>query len=191
MMTMDKKQREVLIDEILIFSNDEIEQIGDPIQTVSFNFQEDGEDAINFLKTHNLSYADLSTALNACITRGYFKKRAMTAQRYMPIALTEEGQGRAISTDLAKHSPTAKEDATGSVTIGTLNTHGATQIGSHNTQQIENVFNSIVEQIDQADAPEAEKMEAKSRLSSFLEHPLAGTILGMTPMAIKALCGGG
>jgi hypothetical protein len=186
---MDKKQREALIDEVLVFSNDEVERIGDPLQTISFNFQEDGEDAINFLKAHNSSYADLSVALNACITRGYFSKRAMTAQKYMPLALTEEGQGRAISVDMAQHTPAHENPS--NIQIGTLNAHGPAQIGNYNTQNIENVFTSIVEQIEKSNALEADKKEIKGRLKSFLEHPLTGALIGLTPEAIKALCGGG
>lgn len=189
-MTMDKKERETLMDELLIFANDDIEELGRTIHTAHFNFEETGEDTLKFIKDNPVPFENLASALNACINRGYFKKRAMTAQKYMPLALTEEGQGRAISAELAKHSP-AQQQNSGNIQIGTLNAHGPAQIGNHNTQNIENVFTSIIEQIEKSDAPEIEKQEVKNRLKAFLEHPLTGTLIGLAPQAIKALCGGG
>ncbi len=183
-MMMDKQQREALIDELLVFMNDEIENHGCVINGVYFRFQEDGEDAIAFTKQTGQSYEKLAAATNVCISRQYAKGQIES------LRLTEEGQGRAISADAAKHAPPSQPNS-GDIHIGTLNANGTTQVGNHNTQQIENVFTSIVEQIDETDAPDVDKQEAKTRLSSFLEHPLAGTIVGMTPMAIKALCGGG
>ncbi len=189
-MTMDKKEREVLMDELLIFTNDEVENLGRTINTVHFNFEETDENAVKFIKTTGVSFENLASALNACISRGYLKSRVMTGQKYVCLMLTDEGQGRAISAEMAKHSPAPQQNS-GNIQIGTLNAHGATQIGNHNTQQIENVFTSIIEQIEKSDAPEDGKQEVKSRLKAFLEHPLTGTIIGLAPEAIKALCGGG
>jgi hypothetical protein len=187
---MDKKEREALMDELLIFANDEIENAGCTIMTFAFDFTEGGEEFLKFVPDRDISVETLSAALNSCISRGYFKQRIMGAQSYRTLMLTEEGQGRAISADMAKHSP-APRQSSGNIQIGTLNAHGPAQIGNHNTQNIENVFISIVEQIEKSDAPEAEKQEIKSRLKAFLEHPLTGTLIGLAPEAIKALCGGG
>ena len=189
-MTMDKKEREALMDELLIFTNDEVENLGLTINTVSLNFEAEGEDALKFIENSGVSFENLAAALNACINRGYLKPMVMTAQKYCALMLTDEGQGRAISAEQAKHSPASQQNS-GNIHIGTLNANGATQIGNYNTQQIENVFTSIIEQIEKSNAPEAEKQEIKSRLKAFLEHPLAGTIVGLVPEAIKALCGGG
>lgn len=189
-MTMDKKDREALMDALLIFANDEVENLGLTIKSVHFNFEETGEDAVKFMEPTGVSFENLASALNACISRGYLKSRVMTGQKYVCLMLTDEGQGRAISAELAKHSPAPQQNS-GNIQIGTLNAHGPAQIGNHNTQNIENVFTSIIEQIDKSDAPEAEKREIKGRLKSFLEHPLTGTLIGMAPEAIKSLCGGG
>lgn len=52
------------------------------------------------------------------------------------------------------------------------------QIGDNNTQNIINAVDNLIKEIESADASEEEKQEAKSRLKSFLEHPLVGTLLG-------------
>lgn len=58
--------------------------------------------------------------------------------------------------------------------------HGAqsVQIGDHNTQNIVNSIQSLVQQIESADALPAEKEEAKSLLGKLLSHPLITSILG-------------
>jgi hypothetical protein len=49
----------------------------------------------------------------------------------------------------------------------------------------------MIEKIDQVDASDAEKQEAKSRLRAFVEHPLTNTALGLSPAIIKSLFGAG
>jgi len=51
-------------------------------------------------------------------------------------------------------------------------------IGDYNTQNVRTVLEAMVSQIDQADAPDKDKTEAKSRLKAFLTHPLVTGILG-------------
>lgn len=62
--------------------------------------------------------------------------------------------------------------------IATLNVHGPAQVGNGNVQNIHNVFNQLLQKIDESSATEDEKKEAKSRLSKFLEHPLVTTMVG-------------
>ncbi len=188
-MALDKQLRDKLIDDLLTFINDEIDQMGRPAKLVRFDFEDSGEDAVAFIKNHPVSYADLSSALNVCLSRKYLKPTVMTGKKYLHLILTEEGQGRAISIEQAKHAPPTQKES-GDIHIGELHSHGATQIGNHNTQNIENLFSEVIERIEQSAAPEEEKREAKSRLKEFLEHPLTGTAIGLAPTAIKALCGG-
>ena len=189
---MDIQTKEALMDKLLIFANDEVEAHGLPLKAIHFDFTEQGEDAVNFLKAHTpVPFQELTVVLNACISRSYIKPMTMGVEHYKNLELTEEGQGRAISVEATKCAPPVQPDSGDIHFHGPVNANGATQIGNNNTQNIENVFTSIIEQIDQTNAPEAQKQEAKSLLQQFLEHPLAGTIVGMTPMAIKALFGGG
>jgi hypothetical protein len=69
------------------------------------------------------------------------------------------------------------------------NSHGF-QIGDHNVQHIINSLGTLIGQIDASDAPEAEKDEAKSRLKSFLEHPLVCAVLGGAAGGISGLLSG-
>ena len=62
--------------------------------------------------------------------------------------------------------------------IGTVNTSGQTQIGDHNTQHIEMTFQSLVQQIEASTFSDEEKIEAKSLLAKFLNHPITSSILG-------------
>jgi hypothetical protein len=45
-------------------------------------------------------------------------------------------------------------------------------------QNIHNAFNQLLQRIDDAQASDADKAEAKSRLAKLLEHPLVGSVLG-------------
>ena len=62
----------------------------------------------------------------------------------------------------------------------TVNIHHSTgiQVGDHNVVNIQNALNELVQRIDSANATSEEKIEAKSRLSAFLAHPLVGSVLG-------------
>lgn len=186
---MDVPTKESLIDEVLVFANAEIESSGHGIHIVRFDFTEAGEDAVSFMKQNGCSYEDLNTVLNICMSREYLKHSFMTNEK-IGLNLTEDGQARAISVTLARHAPPAQEN-NGGVTIGTFNNHGAAQVGNHNTQNIENVFASIIRQIDESDATEGEKAEAKGRLKAFLEHPLTSATIGAGATAIAGLCGAG
>ncbi|KAA9153129.1 hypothetical protein F3K36_32280 [Delftia sp. BR1] len=62
----------------------------------------------------------------------------------------------------------------------TFNFHNSTgiQIGNHNVQHIQAVLAELAAKIDDAPVPEEQKVEAKSRLLAFLEHPATVAVLG-------------
>ena len=186
---MDKQQKEALMDEVLVFMNEEIEDFGNTINLVRFDFNDQGEDAINFINKAGLSYEQLIPVLNTCFSRKYITQKVMGAGKYGMVELTEEGQGRAISVEAAKYTLPRQENATG-VTIGEVHAYAPAQFGNNNTQNIENVFTTIIEKIDQADVSDSEKQEANSRLKAFLEHPVTNTALGLSPAVIQSLFGG-
>lgn len=62
--------------------------------------------------------------------------------------------------------------------------HSSVQIGNHNSQNIINAFDSLVQEIESADASNEEKQEAKSRLKDFLGHPLVVAVLGSAAASI-------
>ena len=61
------------------------------------------------------------------------------------------------------------------INIGTAT---GVQIGDYNTQTVVGAIQALVQQIEDSDATEGEKEEAKSRLRAFLEDPLVRTMLG-------------
>lgn len=176
------------MDELLVFMNEEIEDSGKTINIVRFDLNDQGEDAINFTSKAGLSYEKLLPVLNTCYSRKYITQKVIGAGKFGMVQLTEEGQGRAISVEAAKHAPPKHHGFTG-FTIGEVHTHAPAQFGNNNTQNIENIFTTIIEKIDQANATETDKQEAKSRLMAFLEHPLTNTALGLSPAVIQALFG--
>jgi len=56
--------------------------------------------------------------------------------------------------------------------------NSSVQIGNHNTQNVINAFDSLIKEIESANASDDDKQEAKSRLKEFLEHPLVVAVLG-------------
>jgi len=61
--------------------------------------------------------------------------------------------------------------------ISVSNSH-AIQIGNGNIQNFSFVIENFINQIEQANVSEEEKIEVKSRLKAFLEHPLVTSVLG-------------
>lgn len=52
------------------------------------------------------------------------------------------------------------------------------QVGDHNTQNIVECFKQMIDRIDQGEGTPEEKAEVKSRLRTFLEHPLTAAAVG-------------
>lgn len=72
-----------------------------------------------------------------------------------------------------------KPDTVGNNTSINLTGSQHVQIGDHNVQHNQVVvFRDLVSKIEKSDATPAEKAEAKSRLSAFLEHPLVTAVAG-------------
>lgn len=72
------------------------------------------------------------------------------------------------------------------VNINISGSHGF-QIGDHNVQNIVDSFKQVIERIEQGPGTPAEKAEAKSRLKTFLEHPLTAAIVGGAAGALLPL----
>ena len=89
------------------------------------------------------------------------------------------------TTVLSSRPPTVKPT--------TINIHNSTgvQVGDYNTQHIQATFKELIQKIEQSSGTYAQKTEAKSRLTAFLEHPLVGAVLGGTASAVIGAIGGG
>lgn len=160
------------IDLLLTFINDDMENLGETINTVHFSFIAGKPDRIAIDEKLNWPEDHLYKIINICNSRSLLKKQS---NGFAHILLTEEGQSRAIS---VKHGKNRSYELGASMQIATLNVHGPAQVGNGNVQNIHNVFNQLIKEIDQSGATDEEKTEAKSRLTKFLEHPLVGSIVG-------------
>ncbi|WP_455828528.1 hypothetical protein [Pseudomonas capeferrum] len=169
---MDAEQLQSDIDALLTYVNDDMESLGETINTVFFSFAEGATDRAAVDERFNWTEEHLFRVINICHSRSLLKKSMQGFQR---IALTEEGQSRAIS---VKHGKNRAYELGASMQIATLNVHGPAQVGNHNVQNVHTVFTQLLQKIDESEATDEEKAEAKGRLSAFLEHPLVGAIVG-------------
>jgi hypothetical protein len=99
----------------------------------------------------------------------------MGGGEFSSLRLTESGQGRAISAKLGRNRSYELNSTT---QIGSVTINGPGQIGNNNVQNIENIIIQLKDMIDNADAPTEQKIEAKSCLQKFLEHPLVCSVIG-------------
>ena len=171
---MDSDKLQSDIDTLLTFMNDEIDNMGAVVKSVTFDFNENQTDRIAIDERIHWSEDYLFRIIKICLARGLVKRQAMGCD-FSYISLTEEGQSRAIS---VMHGKNRSYELGASMQIATLNVHGPAQVGNGNTQNIHNVFNQLLQQIEKSEASDAEKNEAKSLLAKFLEHPLVGSIVG-------------
>lgn len=179
------KIKDEYINMLLCFMNDAIEENGSVPDTIEFDFNIGKEDFLLFKEKTNLSDDIIQQTLKTSYSRGYIKHASMGEGEIY--CLTTEGQGRAISVERSKNYIDNSQQH--NITIGTIN--GPAQIGNHNTQNIENVFEYILTEIENSNASTQEKSEAKNLLQKALSHPLIIAIIGASVGAIfKKTIGG-
>ncbi|MBG0846650.1 hypothetical protein H3222_15645 [Pseudomonas chengduensis] len=169
---MDAEKIQSDIDALLVFMNDDLENLGLTIKSAQFSFTPGADDRTAIDEKLKWTEEHLYRIINICNSRALLEKKTGD---FNYIALTEEGQSRAIS---VKHGKNRSYELGAAMQIATLNVHGPAQVGNGNVQNIHNVFSQLLQQIDETNATPEEKEEAKSRLAKFLEHPLVGSILG-------------
>lgn len=185
-MEQDRKITEDAINTLLIYMNDDVEMMGQPIDCIEFDFSQKGEDAEKLLKKYCWSYDKLTDTMKICLSRKYVEYHYISGGDFSGLGLTEEGQGRAISCINAKPA----ENTSGStISIGSLVNNGSAQFGDNNTQNIENTFTYLIEQIDKSSASPEQKNEAKNLIKRILEHPVTSAIIGAASTIIAAKLG--
>ncbi len=177
------KTKDQQIDMLLTFMKDEIESKGRTIGTCEFNFNPDGKAFLTFKENSHLSEKDIDKTLKICRSREYIKYHCMGGGELF--RLTTEGHGRAISVEAAENYKEKPQQQ--SVSIGTI--HGPTQIGNNNTQNIEGVFEYLINEIDGSNASKEQKKEAKSLLQKALVHPVTSAIIGSGVGTIISMLG--
>ena len=178
------KSNEDKIDILLIFMKDVIEASGRTHKLSVFNFNQDGEEFLEFQKQSSFSKEEVTSIMKVCFSRRYIKHRSMRGDDIVQI--TDDGYGRAISVEKAKnYKPEPQQQ---NFNIG--NIHGPTQIGNHNTQNVEGAIKYIIDGIDKSDATEEQKAEAKGLLQKALEHPVVSSAIGSSIGAVLTMLGG-
>jgi hypothetical protein len=172
MQKMNSEQIQSDIDLLLTFMNDDLENLGDFLDSVYYSFLIGKPDRIAIDEKLNWPEDHLHKILNICNARALVKK---SIEGFGHIRLTEEGQSRAIS---LKHGKNRSYELGANMQISTLNVHGPAQVGNGNIQNIHNVFNQILQKIEDADATQEDKEEAKSLIKKLLEHPLVNSVVG-------------
>lgn len=163
------------IDSVLIFMNEIIEDKGVSIKSCVFSFNEEDKDYNQFLKNNDSNQEILFKVLRICMSRRLIERKYMGGGDFGGLALTDEGQGRALASKLGKNR---SYELGAAMSIANMTINGPTQVGNNNSQSIKICFETINREIDAASATEEDKKEAKSILKKLLEHPLICSIVG-------------
>ena len=173
---IDREKIQNNLDKLLIFMNDTVEQFGRTIKAVRFDFNQNSQASLEVMGQNNWSYDELVQIVNIAITRNLITHAAL-GSHLVPLALTGEGQGRAISSAHGlKRSYELKPD----MSIGIVNAQGSVQIGYDNTQSLVSVIADIDSKIEQSEASPEDKADAKELWQQVLKNPLLQTILSKT-----------
>lgn len=168
-MDESRKLKEQNIDKLLVMLNDQIEDAGEVINCVEFDFSQPETELIKNFGSEEI----LKSTVLTCISRGFLTKKYMGCGEFDGLFLTEEGQCRAISVINQK----APEPSAPSISIGQITNNGPSQIGNNNVQNITNILSQLMEQADKTNASEEEKNDFKTKVNAVLSHPLINTII--------------
>ena len=102
--------------------------------------------------------------------------------------MTDEGFGLAKSVRRAKYK-SGITDSIADVKIGTINATNL-QIGNNNIQNITNIFQHLIDEINNADCTEQEKKTTLTQFKNFINNPIVSNIIsGVGVELLKKLTG--
>lgn len=202
---MDLKNKEKLIDELLVFMKNAIENEGLTIKLASFNFRlphtekylgntpdydvPEGEHLTSFKKLTNIQNEEFDIVFKCCLTHEFIDKM-YCGDEYTDIQLTNKGMARANSVEKATIHEAKTNNSNSYTFTGTINA-GNLQIGDNNTQNIEKIINNLKNEIEKTNATNEEKNNAKNLIDKFFSNPIISAVIsGATSATIKALMGG-
>lgn len=171
MIDRDKIQDD--LDILLIFMNDQLEQSGHTIKTMSFDFSQNSHDGIALSEQNKWTFEELVDIIKVAIARNLITHSTLGAP-ISSLILTTEGQARAISSAYGKDR---SYDLGSEPSIHTINVHGSAQIGNGNIQSFGARLESIGQQIDQSNCSQHEKSVAKQLWQEVLNNPLLSSVL--------------
>lgn len=161
------------LDNLLIFMNDDLEQSGLTIKTGYFDFTQNSQNTLDVMGQNDWTYDNLKKIVNIAIARNLIILKAIGSQ-FMPLALTEEGQARAIS---SAHGLKRSYELGSETAIGTVNIQGSAQIGSGNILSFGAFINGVEQRIGQSESSLIEQADAKRLWNQVLKNPLLYKIL--------------
>ena len=199
---LSPEQKENFANELLIYMKNELEKKGSTIKTCSFDFHltrvekyfgdvqdetiPEGEDLTNFKKNNKITDDEFTTVIRYCMTHEFIKRFCRGHEEFDSLQLTDEGFARAVSVERAKYKP-AVGDSTNITFNGPVTTTNL-QAGNNNTQNINNIFYYLIDEIKKSDASEEEKKNALTKLKEFISNPVvSGITSGCAVEIIKFL----
>ncbi len=202
---LDLKKREKLIDELLVFMKNEIEQQGATIKNFTFNFmffcsKEDcddlpdkqileGEHLTKYKMVSHVNNKEFDIIFKCCITHEYID-RMFRGREYSEIRLTNKGMARANSVEKSTIYESKQDNSNSYTFTGPINAENI-QIGNNNTQNIEKIINNLKKEVEKIDATDEEKNQAKDIINKFFSNPIVSAVIsGATGAGIRILTGG-
>lgn len=198
---LTSQQKDEYLNQLLLFMKDTLEQYGiSAYKNLQFHFQKGlseadklvgytddcaGEDRVEFLSECKITDDEFDVVLNFAITHKFIEALFL-GNPYASIVITDDGMARAMSIERATYKP-AVGDATNITFNGPVNATNI-QAGNHNTQNINNAFYHIIDEIKKSDVSDEEKKTALTKLKDLLSNPIVGGIMsGCAVEIIKSL----
>ena len=158
------------IDTLLVYMSDDLEKEGFLIEDAFFNFLPKQNENSQVLSINSWTQEYLEKLIKTCNTRSLIKhKRSAHRDLIGAVALTEEGQSRALS---VKHGRNRSYELGSGMQIATLTVHGAAQIGNGNIQNFKDFFQPLRSQIELMEVSDEEKAEVINIIDMLEGHSL-------------------
>ena len=183
---LSDERKEKLVNELLIYMKNELEAKGCRYNACFFNFAMPAN--ISDCFDSPITNEEFISVMNYCLTHDFIQESLGMIKRFSSVQLTEAGFGRATSVSRSKYKP-GITDGMADVKIGTINATNL-QIGNNNIQNITNVFQQLIDEINNADCTEQEKKTALTQLKTFINNPIVSNIIsGVGVELLKKLTG--
>lgn len=151
----------------------ELEAKGYKYNTCYFNFKTPSDISEYF--DSPITDEEFISVMNYCSTHDFIQESMGMMKRFSSVQLTEAGFGRATSVSRSKYK-SGITDGMSDVKIGTINATNL-QIGNNNIQNITNVFQQLIDEINNSDCTEQEKKTALTQLKTFINNPIVSNII--------------
>ena len=184
---------ERLIDNLLIYMNDDLEKKGLTPNLVHFSFDVDEEDNLALGSLYGWMPDEVIKVVKVCRSRNYVKNTCINCGLVSQLALTTSGQRRAIAAKLEQNKPREAPVYRGTPnptpqhiiynSVG-FNTQDPVIKGDNNTQGQVAVGSNIT-QISK----DSKVNNPPTRKESFFKHPMTTTVVAVIGGIVAAVIG--